>query len=214
MSKHIVVVGGGVIGLSVAEACSRRGHRVTLIEQHGEERGGCSFGNAGMVVPSHFVPMAAPGMVAMGLKWMWNPESPLYIKPRLDFDLLRWGLRFVRAATRGHVERCAPLLRDLHLASRQAYQELGAQGGDVGLVSKGLLMLCQASHTLDEEAAMAAKARALGVAADVLDSAATARLDPGITMDIAGAVHYPLDCHLSPERLLAFLQQLPWFQDL
>ncbi len=207
MSKHIVVVGGGVIGLSVAEACSRRGHRVTLIEQHGEERGGCSYGNAGMVVPSHFVPMAAPGMVAMGLKWMWNPESPFYIKPRLDFDLLRWGLRFVRAATRGHVERCAPLLRDLHLASRQAYQELGAQGGDVGLVSKGLLMLCQESHTLDEEAAMAGKARALGVAADVLDSAATARLDPGITMDIAGAVHYPLDCHLSPERLLAFLQQ-------
>ena len=207
MSKHIVVLGGGVIGLSVAEACSRRGHRVTLIEQHGEQRSGSSYGNAGMVVPSHFVPMAAPGMVAMGLKWMWNPESPFYIKPRLDFDLLRWGLRFVRAASRAHVERCAPVLRDLHLASRQAYQELGAQGEAIGLVSKGLLMLCKESHTLDEETAMAAKARALGVPAEVLDAAATARLDPGITMDIVGSVHYPLDCHLSPERLLAMLQQ-------
>ena len=150
MAKHIVVLGGGIIGLSVAEACSRRGHRVTLIEQHGERRGGCSFGNAGMVVPSHFVPMAAPGMVAMGLKWMWNPESPFYIKPRLDLDLIRWGLRFVRSATRAHVERCAPLLRDLHLASRQAYQELATGGEDIGLVSKGLLMLCKENHTLDE----------------------------------------------------------------
>jgi len=207
MSKHIVVLGGGVIGLAVAEACSRRGHRVTLIEQHGEQRSGCSYGNAGMVVPSHFVPLAAPGMVAMGLKWMWNPESPFYIKPRLDLDLLRWGLRFVRAATRAHVERCAPLLRDLHLASRQAYQQLAAQGEDIGLVSKGLLMLCRESHTLDEEAAMAARARALGVPAEVLDAAATARLDPGITMDIVGAVHYPLDCHLIPERFVAFLQR-------
>ncbi len=207
MAKHIVVLGGGIIGLSVAEACSRRGHRVTLIEQHGERRGGCSFGNAGMVVPSHFVPMAAPGMVAMGLKWMWNPESPFYIKPRLDLDLIRWGLRFVRSATRAHVERCAPLLRDLHLASRQAYQELATGGEDIGLVSKGLLMLCKENHTLDEEAAMAAKARALGVPAEVLDATATARLDPGIAMAVAGAVHYPKDCHLSPELFIAYQQR-------
>ncbi|KAB2641366.1 MAG: FAD-dependent oxidoreductase [Verrucomicrobia bacterium] len=207
MSKRIVILGGGVIGLSVAEACSRRGHQVTLIEQHGEQRGGCSYGNAGMVVPSHFVPMAAPGMVALGLKWMWNPESPFYIKPRLDLDLIRWGLRFVRSASRGHVERCAPILRDMHMASRQAYQEIAARGEAIGLVSKGLLMLCKESHTLDEEAAMAAKAQALGVPAEVLDSAATARLDPGIAMAVAGAVHYPLDCHLSPELFLASQQR-------
>jgi D-amino-acid dehydrogenase len=207
MSKKIVVLGGGVMGLSVAEACARRGHQVTLLEQHAEQRSGCSYGNAGMVVPSHFVPMAAPGMVALGFKWMWNPESPFYIKPRLDLDLIRWGLRFVLSATRAHVNRCAPLLRDLHFASRDAYLELAAEGEDIGLVSKGLLMLCKESHTLDEEAAMAAKARALGVPAVVLDAKATARLDPGITMDIVGAIHFPKDCHLSPERYLAALQR-------
>ncbi|MCX6874028.1 MAG: FAD-dependent oxidoreductase [Verrucomicrobia bacterium] len=207
MSQHIVILGGGVIGLAVAEACTRRGHQVTLIEQHGVQRSGCSHGNAGMVVPSHFVPMAAPGMVALGLKWMWNPASPFYLKPRFDWDLLRWGLRFVRSATRAHVERCAPVLRDLHLASREAYLELAATGEVLGLVSKGLLMLCKEARTLDEEAAMAAMARTLGVPAEVLDAAATARLDPGITMDIAGAVHFPKDCHLSPERYLAVLQR-------
>ena len=54
---------------------------------------------------------------------------------------------------------------------------------------------------------MAATARSLGVPAEVLDAAATARVNPGITMDIAGAVHYPRDCHLSPERYLAVLQR-------
>lgn len=207
MSQHVVVIGGGVSGLAVAEAGARRGYRVTLIERQGEQRTGCSYGNAGMIVPSHFVPMAAPGVVVQGLKWMSNPESPFYIKPRVDLDLARWGLLFIKSATAAHVARCGPLLRDLHLASREAYQELAAQGEDIGLVSKGLLMLCKETHTLDEEAAMAATARALGVPTEVLDAAATARLDPGITMAIAGAVHYPRDCHLSPERYLAVLER-------
>lgn len=206
-SQHIVILGGGVSGLSAAEACARNGHRVTLIERNGEQRSGCSFGNAGMVVPSHFVPMAAPGVVMQGLKWMWNPESPFYIKPRVDLDLTRWGMWFIKSATAAHVERCSPVLRDLHLASRHAYLELAAQGEDFGLVSKGLLMLCKENHTLEEEAAMAATARALGVPAVVLDAAQVSQLDPGITMDVAGAVHYPRDCHLSPERYLAVLQR-------
>ena len=207
MSKHLVILGGGVSGLAAAEACAKRGHRVTLIERHGPTRNGCSYGNAGMVVPSHFVPLAAPGMVGLGLKWMWNPESPFYIKPRLNPDLARWGRLFLKSATRAHVERCAPLLRDLQLASREAYQTFASEGGDIGLVSEGLMMLCKQPHTLDEEAAMAAKAEALGIPARVLDAATAARLDPGITMDIAGAVHYPKDCHLSPERYLAALQR-------
>lgn len=205
--QHIVILGGGVSGLAVAEACARRGHRVTLVERHGARRDGCSYGNAGMVVPSHFVPMAAPGMVALGLKWMWNPESPFYIKPRVDTELARWGRLFIKSATKAHVERCAPLLRDLHLAARDAYQQFAVDNGDIGLTRKGLLMLCQEAHTLDEEAAMAARAEALGVPATVLDAAGAAQLDPDITMNIAGAVHYPMDCHLSPERYLAALER-------
>jgi D-amino-acid dehydrogenase len=75
-----------------------------------------------MVVPSHFIPLAAPGMVALGLKWMWNPESPFYIKPRLSWDLLTWATRFWAAATASRVARAAPLLRDLHMASARPSQ--------------------------------------------------------------------------------------------
>src|SRR6478735_6865331 len=119
MSKHVIIIGGGIIGLATAEQCLKRGHRVTVVDRQPQQRSGCSFGNAGMVVPSHFIPLAAPGMVALGFKWMWNPESPFYIKPRLDFDLVSWGLKFMQAATRQHVEAASPVLRDLNLASRE-----------------------------------------------------------------------------------------------
>src|SRR5512146_1150777 len=129
-SKHIVVIGAGVVGMCTAYYCARRGHRVTVIERKPEERDGCSYGNAGMIVPSHFIPLAAPGMVARGLKWMWDPESPFYVRPRLDRDLLAWGLRFWRSANAGHVARSAPLLRDLHRASRAIFEAWADEWGD------------------------------------------------------------------------------------
>ena len=98
MSKRVLIIGGGVIGLSCAYFAAQRGYQVAVIDRNPKERNGCSFGNAGMIVPSHFVPLAAPGMVALGLKWMWNPESPFYIRPRLNLELFSWAFRFWRAA--------------------------------------------------------------------------------------------------------------------
>jgi D-amino-acid dehydrogenase len=208
MSKSIVIVGGGVIGLSTAYYCARQGHRVIVLDRGGPEDEGCSHRNAGMVVPSHFVPLAAPGMVALGLKWMWNPESPFYIKPRLDFDLLAWGWKFYRASTAAHVARAAPLLRDLSLASRTCFEELASiPGMEFGFVKKGLLMLCKSGHTLEEEGRTAEQARQLGIPAEVLDARQTAQLEPHVRMDIAGSVYFPKDCHLSPSRFLAGLRR-------
>ena len=208
MSKSVLIIGGGVIGLSTAYYCAKRGHRVTLIDRNPEQRDGCSFGNAGMVVPSHFVPLAAPGMVALGLKWMWNPESPFYIKPRLNWELMSWAWKFMRAANAAHVARSAPLIRDLSFASRDCFEELETlPGNDFGLVKKGLVMLCKTQHSLDEEAVYAQRANELGVPAEVLDAKGVAKLDPDVTMDVAGGVYFPKDCHLSPNRFMAGLKR-------
>src|SRR5436190_21028216 len=123
-TKNIVIVGGGVIGLSIAYYAQARGMGVTVLDRSPPEKEGCSFGNAGMVVPSHFIPLAAPGMMALGLKWMWNPESPFYVKPRLSWDLFKWGWQFWRASTAARVKAAAPVLRDLHFASRSGYEKL------------------------------------------------------------------------------------------
>lgn len=201
--KHVVIIGGGVIGLSAAAECRRRGHRVTVVER-ARARRGASFGNAGMIVPSHFTPLAAPGMVALGLKWMWNPESPFYIRPRLDPELIAWAWKFWRSSTRERVERAAPLLRDLHLASRAAYTAIAEE---CGLEQRGLLMLCKTARALEEEGHAAAKANALGVQAEVLDAKQTAARDPQATMDVAGSVYYAGDCHLQPERYVAAMER-------
>jgi D-amino-acid dehydrogenase len=209
VTKHVLVVGGGVIGLSTACHALARGHRVTVVEREGPEGSGCSFGNAGMVVPSHFVPLAAPGAISLALRFLRSRESPFAVKPRLSLDLLRWGLRFARSATRAHVARAAPVLRDLHLASRRGYEELADEqsGALFGLEKNGLLMLCKTAHGLAEEAAAADHARALGMPAEVLSPAEAAALDPGLHLDVAGAVYFPLDCHLDPARLMALLQR-------
>ena len=235
--KSVLIIGSGVVGLCTAYYCALRGHRVTVLERGPERRDGCSFGNAGMIVPSHFVPLAAPGMVAQGLKWMWNPESPFYIKPRLDFDLFDWAFKFWQASTAARVKRAAPLLRDLSFASRACFEELadawsGSRRGkeadsnfkgetqnskprnppphlggyDFGLTKRGLLMLCKTQHGLDDEAKFAERANQLGVPAQVLDAKQAAALDPNITLDVAGAVLFPKDAHLTPGRFMVALQ--------
>jgi D-amino-acid dehydrogenase len=146
-------------------------------------------------------------MVALGLKMMWNPASPFYIKPRASLGLADWALKFWRASSAEHVRRAAPLLRDLTLASRDCYEELAAEADDFGFVKSGMLLLCKTPHALEEEAATAEYARELGIAADVLDPGRLAALEPGIRMDVAGAVHYTLDCRLAPDQLMASLQR-------
>jgi D-amino-acid dehydrogenase len=209
MTKKILIIGGGVAGLCTAYYCARRGFDVTVLERNPAQRDGCSFGNAGMIVPSHFIPLAAPGAVALALKWMWNPASPFYIKPRLNFGLVSWGLKFWSAANEHHVHRAGPLLRDLALASRAEFERFAdLSENNFGLVKKGLLMLCQEQHTLDEETRTAAHARALGIPAQVLDAKQTAALDPGAKLNIVGSVYFPQDCHLTPGRFMATVQSL------
>lgn len=200
--ERVVIVGGGVIGFCSAYYALKRGFPVTLIEREAAGGDNCSMGNAGMIVPSHFTPLAAPGMISKGLRWMFNPESPFYVRPRVNLDLMRWGWLFYRHSTERHVAASRELLRDLSLESRRLFAEL-AEEADFGLEKRGLLMLCKSQKGLDEEAHVAKEAHDIGLQAEVLDAAATAKLDPGITMDVAGAVYFPQDCHLDPKRFMS-----------
>ncbi len=207
MSRHVVVIGAGVIGLMSAYHLRRRGFDVTVLDREGSERSTASYGNAGMIVPSHFVPLAAPGVVVQGLRWMANPKSPFYVKPRLSADLLKWGWRFWRSGTAAHVAASAPLLLRLNLASRDEYAKLDDElGGGIGLERLGLTMLCATEHGLEEEAKVAEMARRLGGRAEVLDAASVRALEPGIELNVVGGVHFPEDAHLDPGALMRAVQ--------
>jgi len=205
-SKKIVVIGGGIIGLSTAYAALQQGANVVIVDRISPAGDNCSQGNAGMIVPSHFIPLAAPGVFANAIQWMRDPESPFHVQPRLSWGLMKWGIRFYLAATAKQVEQAAPLLRDLNFASREHYVRWSEAGIDCSLAKKGLLMLCKTESTMEEEAHIAHRARELGIPAQTLNATETNALDPNVTMSTAGSVYYPKDCHLDPSQLIASLK--------
>ena len=197
------------MGLSSAYYLLERGHRVTVVERGAPDHDCCSMGNAGFISPSHFVPLAAPGIARKALSWMGDPESPFYVHPRFDPALISWGVRFWRASSRERALRAGPLLRDLNLASRALYEDLAERtGNEFGLVRKGLLVLVRTERAFEEERALAARSRELGMPAETLDGKELARLEPNVTFDVLGGVRYPLDAHLVPHRLVAAMTRL------
>jgi len=198
------------VGLCTAYYVAREGFRVTVLERNAEEADSCAHGSAGYVSPSHVIPLSAPGMVLTGLKWMLSSRSPFYIQPRLDGDLMRWGWLFARACSQAHVRRSAPVLRDLCLSGRKLFVELAdITGNAFELKTEGLLNLCKTQETLDHEAhGLAALANEVGVEARVLNAAQTRALEPGTKLEVAGAVYFPIDAHLTPRKFVPALVAL------
>jgi D-amino-acid dehydrogenase len=204
MSKAIII-GGGVIGLFSAYYLNKSGWEVEVLEQ-GDLLDNCSFGNAGMVTPSHFVPLASPGMVEQGIRWMFDSKSPFYVKPSLNKELIGWGLKFVKSATKKHLERSAGGLRDISMLSKSLYHDFEKDSGiDFGLQDKGILMLYKSPKVEEEELHLVEKATNLGLDAQYLTPAECRALQPDIELDILGAVHYHCDAHMSPNKLMAGL---------
>jgi D-amino-acid dehydrogenase len=205
VQKPIAIIGGGIIGLFSAYYLLESGEKVVVIDKSSGNEG-CSFGNAGMVVPSHFIPLASPGMIEKGLKWMLDSESPFYVKPRISLELLKWGLQFYKNSNQKHVDSSVPLLRDLGLISKLLYHDL-AQKLKYSYEEKGLVMYCKKQNTLDEEAHVAELANKIGIEAKVLDIKSIHKLEPEIRPEVAGAVYFPGDAHLNPTELIESLKK-------
>ena len=95
MNRHVIIIGGGVIGAACAHYLVKSSWQVTVIDR-GRFGHGCSHGNCGFVCPSHVLPLAMPGAVRRTFKALFQPNSPLSIKPRLDPSLWSWLLHFAR----------------------------------------------------------------------------------------------------------------------
>lgn len=201
MGKKILVAGGGIIGLSSAWFLHRAGHQVTIVDKS-SLTDGCSFGNAGMIVPSHFIPLAAPGMVEKGIRWMFNSKSPFFVRPRLSLDLMRWGWHFIRHANARHVDRSAPVLKELSLLSKKLYQDWNRElPFRFGYHERGLLMLYKDAAVGHEEAETAEMANRLGIEAKVLNEEQVQALEPDVRVSVLGGVFFPGDAHLTPREL-------------
>ena len=102
MSKNVAIIGGGVVGLCSAYFLIKDGHNVTIIDKS-NLNSGASYINAGYLCPGHVVPLAAPGTIKQGIKWMFNSASPLYIEPRIDLDFFKWIYAFNKSLSLIHI---------------------------------------------------------------------------------------------------------------
>ncbi len=202
----IIIVGGGVIGYCSAWFLSQSGHDITVLE-NSSNKSNASYGNAGMVVPSHFTPLAAPGIIWKGIKWMLKSDSPFYIKPRIDVEFIKWCWQFYRHSTKHHVNESVVLLRDLNQKSRYLYNGIIPQlGQDISYKPDGLMMIYKTIKAEKEELKTALLAKKLGISTQILDTTGLNSLDTGIEYDARGAVYYPGDTFMDPEMFMDALE--------
>lgn len=207
MEQQVTIIGGGVIGLCCAYYLQQEGFEVTVIER-GDISDGTSFGNAGYVSPSHFTPLASPGIVAQGIRWMMRSDSPFYIKPRLNIDLVRWCLAFWRKSNAQTVAANIPHLNNILHLSRELTSSLKASlGNSFRMQEIGCFMLYKSTAVEKHEMELAEEAARLNIETRIYNAQQVQEMEPDVTVDVRGGVLYPIDCHLHPGDLMQTLKK-------
>lgn len=205
ISDDILILGGGVIGLACAHYLLKAGRQVRVIEQ-GTVGSGSSHGNCGTLTPSHAPPLAAPGMIAQGLRWMLRPDAPLYIRPRLDPALWSWLLRFAARCNRRDWRRNGEAKAALLNASRALIQDLVRDARlDCEFEASGLLYVFREPRAWARAQAELEAVRSLGVAVEPWSAERLRADEPALREGMAGALYFPDDACLRPDRYVAEL---------
>jgi len=207
MSKHVVIVGGGIVGLCSAFFLCEAGCDVTVIDKS-DLKSGTSHFNAGYICPSHFTPLSTPGIIKQGLKWMLNSSSTFYIQPKFNASLLSWLWAFKSSCTTKLVNKNEPYLRDLCQLSQGLFEELSQHSAlAFHYEKKGLLMLCQTAQALEHELHTLRRANALGVGAKEILPTDLKTMEPNVAVDAIGGVYFPNDHHSTPSDFMTQMKQ-------
>ena len=200
--EDVIVIGGGVIGVCAAYYLLKEGRKVTILERD-KVCSGSSYGNSGLIVSSECIPIPRPGVVMRALRWMLDPESPFYIKPRLDPKLISWLWQFRAASARERVLRATPVLLELCQASLALYDELVAQEVlECGYAHSGLLVLYRSHREYEEGLEEADFLQECGLQMRRMTGSEIHDMDPAVRPDLAGGVHYPEDAKLNPSEFV------------
>ena len=202
MNKNVIIIGGGIIGLSIAYYLLEEGHQVTIIDKSNFSSG-ASYVNAGYITPSHFIPLAAPGIINKGIKWMFNPTSPFYIKPRLNADFLKWTWAFKKSATASKVEKAIPVITAINILSRDLYEDIKASNTfNFHYERKGLLMCYQSDKVGEAEWKIGKRGIEEGLGVKNLTKKEVDILEPNANLNIKGAIYFDSDAHMTPSDFM------------
>ena len=181
-SPDVLVIGGGVIGMSAALALQRRGLAVQVIERDLEGQG-ASRGNAGAFAFADVEPLAAPGIMRRAPKWLLDPLGPLSIPPRYALKIAPWMLRFWRASWRDRHAAALAAQAALMALSKDALEALVTETGAEALIRReGQLQLYDSAASFRASQPGWAARRAHGIAYELIedDPARIAEIQPGL----------------------------------
>ncbi|HET9370491.1 MAG TPA: FAD-dependent oxidoreductase, partial [Vicinamibacterales bacterium] len=205
MKADVAVIGGGVVGVACALELARRGASVTVLERDRIGHG-CSFGNAGWLTPSQAVPLANPNMLFKSFRWMLDPESPLYVQPRVDPSYLRWLAGFLLASRRAKFERGAEALVTLCRASVDLWEAFAARSPDpFGFERHGLLAVYENPASFEGANGSIDLVVRHGVRAERWSADDVREREPAIVGAQVGGYFFPDDAHCEPYRAVKAL---------
>ena len=204
--SDILIIGGGPVGLSCAYYILKLGRKVTLLDAK-EIGKGSGSGNAGHIVPSHIIPLAAPGVVTSALKWMLDPaHSPFGMKVSLDPKYISWLLQFITACSEANVKRAIPPLNSLgQLSAKNFAQLIAEEKFDCSYQEKGLLFLYKTEKAFHDGQHEGEFMQKHGISVAVYDKSIIHEVEPAALDDVLGGVHFTGDAHLNPAVFLKLL---------
>ena len=193
----ILVLGGGVIGVTVAFYLAEDGHEVTVIDRNARAASETSYGNAGLVSPGDSYSWASPFAPVTFIKSLYRSDLGIKVNPSLDPQFLAWAWRFLL--------QCTPLrtrintLRKLRIAlySKQCLNELVAQTGiSYDAQTKGIVYFFRTQQSLDRGTGHMRLLADHGLVVEVVGRDRLAALEPGLAAvkdRLAGAIYSPMD---------------------
>ena len=196
----VAVIGGGAVGVCSALELARQGASVALLERGADLAWGCSAGNAGIVGPSHVLPLASPAAVRDGMRWMSRPDSPFYVRP--NHAIVPWLVRFTANATPARVRRSRSVLRGLAIHSAALHASLAEDGLDTGYRRAGLLNVFSDAGAFSEALRDSRRDGQDGIRGEILSPEDLSGAGAELAGHTAGAIFNPDEAHCDPFRFV------------
>ena len=194
---RIVVLGGGVVGVTTAYQLQRDGHEVVVIERNPEVASGASFGNAGMIAPGHSFVWSSPRAPIILAKSLMLKDQALRFRLSADPRLYAWTWGFLKECTAGKARRNTLLKHRLAAYSQTVLGEVVAEEAiDYDRNTRGVVYFYRDPKALDAGVAHMKLLESDGQVIKVLTSDQVIALEPNLAHareKIAGAILCPTD---------------------
>jgi D-amino-acid dehydrogenase len=204
---RVVVIGGGVIGLACAYELRKRGADVAVLDAR-QMGAAASWGNAGWIVPSLSGPVPEPGLTLTALRWLFKPDSPLYIRHRPDPEFVRWMWSFWRHCNARDYQAGFDAMAALNRRTMERYDSWQAEGVEFEMHAQGLLFAFVTQDGLRKHLEEHAHLEAYGYAPPAPRSGDEIRAaEPILSTHVVGGFLIERDRHVMPASLTAGLSR-------